>query len=573
MELNQKLSDFINSKNHTFLLYGPWGVGKSFCVDEWIKTLSSKYKCIKLSLFGLSNVDELNSLAISSESIFNKMLSKLNKLSLNTNINIDNFVSLNASLLSFILSPKHNKNKKYLFILDDIERKDNKLSIEEVFGFIERLPKENIKFILIANLDKLYDSSQFIGFKEKVIDVEFNLSNPSQNAIKSIIGVEYTDRLLNNKINIKNLRTLIKIRNIIEIFDQNINNCLFDCILYCCLNIYDNELNKDSLRNLLIKGKKTITYFINYNDKTDDEDEKISKEVDRKIKEYKEEWEFVYEIIKRENLLNLIQPDKLKKFVKEVYYIIKSNENDKLLKIDIPLIEKPLKQFNENGSVIFYSATPNKKYKEVLNNIETLFDSSEYDALSLFNMFCIIVINSKNIVSKNSRGKSIEKKIIKKCPPIIASYIFNFSDIHDDYLFSFIHLDNLPSWVENMRLEIANNYYKIINSFYLEKSRDKLFDFEEFEKKINIFQKVLRVDINYQKINVDSIILNTINKLKSKFKYDIDLNIWSYFSGIIGWVFQNKEKYNLNKTIDKIKTYAKIKGVIGYRFTLMLNKK
>ena len=74
MTLEEKLNDFMQDDDaHAFLLNGPWGVGKTFAINEWCKTIDKKkQKVIFLSLFGISDVNELNALALNSESFKNK---------------------------------------------------------------------------------------------------------------------------------------------------------------------------------------------------------------------------------------------------------------------------------------------------------------------------------------------------------------------------------------------------------------------------------------------------------------------------------------------------------------------
>lgn len=74
MEINKHIVDNLNyylslsSPEYAFLLFGEWGVGKTHFIDEYIENRSEeKFKLVKISLFGLKNISDINS------SIFQKL--------------------------------------------------------------------------------------------------------------------------------------------------------------------------------------------------------------------------------------------------------------------------------------------------------------------------------------------------------------------------------------------------------------------------------------------------------------------------------------------------------------------
>ena len=42
------------------LLNGPWGIGKTFLLKEFLKPLAGEMKCVYVSLYGLTSFDEID---------------------------------------------------------------------------------------------------------------------------------------------------------------------------------------------------------------------------------------------------------------------------------------------------------------------------------------------------------------------------------------------------------------------------------------------------------------------------------------------------------------------------------
>ncbi|HGN3222374.1 TPA: AAA family ATPase [Pseudomonas aeruginosa] len=80
-----------------------------------------------------------------------------------------------------LVVPSLLKNK--LIVIDDIERKHDELSIDEVLGFIDDCVNSlGCRVLLILNDDKLKDRELWDQFREKVIDQEFNLETSPREA-------------------------------------------------------------------------------------------------------------------------------------------------------------------------------------------------------------------------------------------------------------------------------------------------------------------------------------------------------------------------------------------------------
>ena len=578
MTLEDKLNDFIEKKEeHAFLLYGPWGVGKTYSLNKWIDdNIKDSYKVINLSLFGISSVNDLNALALNSESLRNRFISSLKGIGQDVSVGVGP-VSVSLPLIgivSALLKEKHNKKEKYLFVLDDIERKDNKLTVEEILGFVETLPKENSKVILVANLNKLEDSNAFKGFKEKVIQEEFCLELPTKIAVEKIIGVEYANHFISNQYPIKNLRTLIKIKKMIEKLDNNIDLNLLDCIYYCCLNIFENQLNKDELITNYEKDKLSFleTYSALSNNVSDDEKTSEIKKIHDYVDKLKYDWEFVYENIKIKGLLNNLIENNLKIFVKEVFESIKEENYDNLDNIVIPLRSTPLNVYKEHGDSVFLSGKPNEEYERIMYNFLECFSSNDYEMLGLFRNYAVTVINCQKMVSINSKGKRIENQINKLCVKKIAQYIFDNSyfDGDDDLNSPFI-ARKLPDWLLQLESQILEEYYTIFNTYYVGFSKISRVEWQEINHQLSASERIfydLKI-FDDQKFDIDTISLNVLKLVTNSLKADLKDDDWSYCHSFVRWISENKGKFKFDKTIRYLNQQARFKNIKGYRFSIL----
>ena len=577
MTLEEKLNDFITQKeSHTFLLYGPWGVGKTFSLQQWINDkVKNTYKLINLSLFGVSSVNELNALALNSECLRNKIFSHLKNINQDVSLGINNInVSIPLiGIVSAFLKEKHNKKAKYLFILDDIERKDNKLTIEEVLGFVDSLPKENTKVVLVANLDKLDNLESFKGFKEKVIQEEFCLEYPMSYAVENIIGMEYAKHFISNSYPIKNLRTLIKIKKIVEKLNKPVDYSLLDCIYYCCLNIYENQVNKDYLLSEYEKDKsKYIKMYYDlrrdeYNGRMDEELNKISEYVNK----LKFDWEYVYEIVKLKGLLNAISENNLKAFVKEVFELIKNEDYVHLNNLNIPLRKTPLKMYNEQGNSVFYSGEPNQEYEKIMYNFFNCFKSDNYELIDLFRNYSYTIISCNDLVSKKSKGKQIEKQINKLCIKKVSQYIFDNSYYSDDELKPLNIIKNIPDWLIDLETKMLESYYNIFNYYYLSFSKNNKLDWKDINQHLLAAKSVFRnLDIfDEKKFKIDLITINVLKNISISLKGNLNEDDWSYCHSFVEWISKNKNKFDFDKSIQYINQNASLKNILGYRFSIL----
>ena len=198
----KKLLD--NKEVNVIALSGKWGTGKSFM---W-QAIRAKYKVAKApnsdiksslqaSLFGVTSIAELKlKLCLSATSLLDKngALSDTIKSVPAASKKIASDVpllkmGLNAiDAIALLTVPSMLKQK--LIVLDDIERKHDKLTIDEILGFIDDFQQNyGCRFLLILNTDELTDKTEWETFREKVIDEELRLETTPAEAFNIAIGL------------------------------------------------------------------------------------------------------------------------------------------------------------------------------------------------------------------------------------------------------------------------------------------------------------------------------------------------------------------------------------------------
>jgi hypothetical protein len=186
-------------ENKVIALTGKWGTGKSFLWNELYRSSADAYvrDAIKVSLFGVTSIGELklrlaqgvipklqdnNALAENVRRALKGLRIVLRQVS-------NRFDALDD--LALLIAPSIIKGR--FIVIDDIERKHEKLSIDEILGFIDDCV-QNLKcrILLILNDDKLKDRALWEQFREKVIDQELRLDTTPDEAFDIAVGMAAT---------------------------------------------------------------------------------------------------------------------------------------------------------------------------------------------------------------------------------------------------------------------------------------------------------------------------------------------------------------------------------------------
>jgi hypothetical protein len=177
-------------------LSGKWGTGKSHLWRE-VQAASADETtkgALYVSLFGLSDIDQLKRKLLESvvpvaES--NPGLWDGAKQAVSSGIKVleafhKGFAAIND--LSLLLAPAMLRNK--MIVIDDIERKHEKLGVDEVLGFIDQYSQQyGSRFVLILNSDQLGQRAAWDTLREKVVDQEIQLLTTPDEAFEIAIAL------------------------------------------------------------------------------------------------------------------------------------------------------------------------------------------------------------------------------------------------------------------------------------------------------------------------------------------------------------------------------------------------
>lgn len=217
-----------DADNRVIALSGKWGTGKSYLWKS-VQATSKDEKvagAIYVSLFGLSSIAELKL------RVAQGVLSKLKAggpmaESIKTGYAgakkvlksiYSGFSALDE--VALIAAPMMTKGR--FIVIDDIERKHEKLSIDEVLGYIDDCVQNlGCRVLLILNSDQLVDKKLWDQFREKVIDHELRLDTSPSEAFDIAVGLSPTDYAAHIKpaveacqiANIRIIRKIIRVVN------------------------------------------------------------------------------------------------------------------------------------------------------------------------------------------------------------------------------------------------------------------------------------------------------------------------------------------------------------------------
>ena len=186
-------------------LSGKWGTGKSHLWRE-VKDSSQDEKikaALYVSLFGLASMDQVKlklvqsavPAAESNPSLWETTKQTIKSVAKALEGFHKSFSALNEFALLVVPSILRNK----VIVLDDIERKHSKLSVDEVMGFIDEFTQQyGARIVLILNSDQLADHPLWDTLREKVIDQELRLDTSPAEAFEIALGLvpsPYADRI------------------------------------------------------------------------------------------------------------------------------------------------------------------------------------------------------------------------------------------------------------------------------------------------------------------------------------------------------------------------------------------
>ena len=188
MQIDKIITDYVLASNtdYAIMIDGEWGAGKTWYWDnvltQQIKAIPTKdntedkpsmYKVAKISLFGVSSVDDLRIKIFEETSTFfaNKYVktgAKFTGMIVNKVAGIFNVSETSAKDVSDLLSEFFVNLDHYVLCFDDLERIKTELLIE-LLGYINTLVEhDKVKVVFICNENELKDVD-YHKYKEKIV--------------------------------------------------------------------------------------------------------------------------------------------------------------------------------------------------------------------------------------------------------------------------------------------------------------------------------------------------------------------------------------------------------------------
>lgn len=217
------IESYDKSPYECILIDGPWGVGKSYAIKEAFAT--NKYAC-NISMFGMEVAQEiyheiLFQLIMKDKKKYIKYISKaIDGFSIfsKTMAIVKNVIGTLLKEKELFLEISKGFNNYHFIVIDDLERMNDNIKLEEVFGVIDELKKCNyVKIILVANTKEISQKERFDKYSEKVIDRTYYITECPEKVNWASLRIHYgfiTEFL--SKHHVRNLRTLQKAQNYYE---------------------------------------------------------------------------------------------------------------------------------------------------------------------------------------------------------------------------------------------------------------------------------------------------------------------------------------------------------------------
>ena len=217
----------------TILFDGTWGVGKSYAVNE---ALAGNPDVCKISMFGMTDARQIYHEVLFQLALKNNVGGKIGEIA-------NNIIEGAAKVWDKVGQARdvvqNIANERELFLLlskeftflhivviDDLERMNSNMNLEEIFGIIEELKQCNyVKVILVANTVEMSKDKKeiFDKYSEKVIERTYAITERAESVewSKLHIHAQFIEKFLNLH-KVENLRTLEKAQRFYD-----------DVILFC----------------------------------------------------------------------------------------------------------------------------------------------------------------------------------------------------------------------------------------------------------------------------------------------------------------------------------------------------
>ncbi|MBX7143429.1 MAG: KAP family NTPase [Oligoflexia bacterium] len=218
---SQVFNNFLEQdRRRTLLLKGEWGVGKTHFYNEFVKTyqathVEDKRPFCYVSLFGLSTIEELKAQIIASAGKMRggigtaaDVIGKFLEGSFSVSVPAIATNALEERLLTGCV-----------VCLDDLERKRPELTLDSVFGFVDRLATlRSCHVILVVNDGELKEEIDTLKrYRDKVIDSEITFAPSLDRNLSVVFGGDKNPEVVKQvrgsleRLEKRNIRTIKRI--------------------------------------------------------------------------------------------------------------------------------------------------------------------------------------------------------------------------------------------------------------------------------------------------------------------------------------------------------------------------
>lgn len=228
-----------DQENRVIALSGKWGTGKSHLWRD-VKEDSGDDKigrAVYVSVFGVSDINQLQLKALraavpvaADDSAWAERIRRITRAGTEVLKSVSRaFGALDE--IALLVAPQFLRGR--IVVLDDIERKHPKLSVDEILGLIDELTQQHdARFVLILNDDKLDEAAKdaWATLREKVIDQEVRLiTTPDESfeiaraQTKLPDGYAACTKLAVDTLGVDNVRVIRKIiRNVSRVLAERV---------------------------------------------------------------------------------------------------------------------------------------------------------------------------------------------------------------------------------------------------------------------------------------------------------------------------------------------------------------
>lgn len=258
----------IDNESVCLVIQGAWGVGKTYLWKEVEKEIKGKHKekqVVYIDLFGKESYKQiLEEIVLKVNGIHNEVLEKAAKFTSGAIKLIVPAVPENINLDSIFSIFKKEDFENIIVCFDNIERKSDKLPLDEILGLVNLLKEDKqCNVVMIFNKDEL-DKQELNNQKEQK---EQKANSGQESSIGEAENPKnwyetYKEKVIDYEIAIKNNDEIARkiIENNLKWDTKEIKQDIVNLIFECFKQGFKFSDNHNNLR-LLIKLTRHIDYF------------------------------------------------------------------------------------------------------------------------------------------------------------------------------------------------------------------------------------------------------------------------------------------------------------------------